>query len=141
LRTTLICLGNMHLFIHVGMEQWWRKSLMCWCRVELSLKLTSKAFVSNIIAFISFIQWLIYTIIVNALLNITHPLKKNVLAWVYSAISVLNNCYWYMRYIISYTYFCRYLFLFLKFMASVIPTIEYDYTMDFDLGSSSNWLR
>jgi len=25
-------------------------------------------------------------------------------------------------------------------MASVIPTIEYDYTMDFDLGSSSNWL-
>lgn len=39
---------------------------------------------------------------------------------------------------ITYTYFCRYLFLFLKFMASVIPTIEYDYTMDFDLGSSSN---
>ncbi|KAL5728404.1 E2-like enzyme [Ranunculus cassubicifolius] len=32
----------------------------------------------------------------------------------------------------------KYLFLFLKFMASVIPTIEYDYTMDFDLGSSSN---
>ncbi|KAK2975805.1 hypothetical protein RJ640_022822, partial [Escallonia rubra] len=31
----------------------------------------------------------------------------------------------------------RYLFLFLKFVASVIPTIEYDYTMDFDLGSSS----
>ncbi|KAK6132214.1 hypothetical protein DH2020_034034 [Rehmannia glutinosa] len=31
-----------------------------------------------------------------------------------------------------------YLFLFLKFMASVIPTIEYDYTMDFDLGSSSS---
>ncbi|CAA7026943.1 unnamed protein product [Microthlaspi erraticum] len=31
----------------------------------------------------------------------------------------------------------KYLFLFLKFMASVIPTIEYDYTMDFDLGSSS----
>ncbi|CAI9102687.1 OLC1v1000994C2 [Oldenlandia corymbosa var. corymbosa] len=30
----------------------------------------------------------------------------------------------------------KYLFLFLKFMASVIPTIEYDYTMDFDLGSS-----
>uniref|UniRef100_A0A7N0RFJ5 Autophagy-related protein 3 n=2 Tax=Kalanchoe fedtschenkoi TaxID=63787 RepID=A0A7N0RFJ5_KALFE len=30
-----------------------------------------------------------------------------------------------------------YLFLFLKFVASVIPTIEYDYTMDFDLGSSS----
>ncbi|MCO5550625.1 hypothetical protein L7F22_004114 [Adiantum nelumboides] len=29
----------------------------------------------------------------------------------------------------------KYLFLFLKFMASVIPTIEYDYTMDFDLGS------
>jgi len=26
-------------------------------------------------------------------------------------------------------------------MASVIPTIEYDYTMDFDLGSSSNWPR
>jgi hypothetical protein len=34
---------------------------------------------------------------------------------------------------------CRYLFLFLKFVASVIPTIEYDYTMDFDLGSSSSW--
>lgn len=34
-------------------------------------------------------------------------------------------------------FFPRYLFLFLKFMASVIPTIEYDYTMDFDLGSSS----
>ncbi|KAH1044395.1 hypothetical protein GYH30_025924 [Glycine max] len=32
----------------------------------------------------------------------------------------------------------KYLFLFLKFMASVIPTIEYDYTMDFDLGSSSH---
>jgi ubiquitin-like-conjugating enzyme ATG3 len=32
----------------------------------------------------------------------------------------------------------RYLFIFLKFMASVIPTIEYDYTMDFDLGSSSS---
>ncbi|XP_020215316.1 autophagy-related protein 3 isoform X1 [Cajanus cajan] len=32
----------------------------------------------------------------------------------------------------------KYLFLFLKFMASVIPTIEYDYTMDFDLGSTSN---
>ncbi|GLT39596.1 hypothetical protein SLE2022_177690 [Rubroshorea leprosula] len=32
----------------------------------------------------------------------------------------------------------KYLFLFLKFVASVIPTIEYDYTMDFDLGSSSN---
>lgn len=31
----------------------------------------------------------------------------------------------------------KYLFLFLKFIASVIPTIEYDYTMDFDLGSSS----
>ncbi|XP_015079961.1 autophagy-related protein 3 [Solanum pennellii] len=31
----------------------------------------------------------------------------------------------------------KYLFLFLKFVASVIPTIEYDYTMDFDLGSSS----
>ncbi|CAM8983063.1 unnamed protein product [Rhodiola kirilowii] len=31
-----------------------------------------------------------------------------------------------------------YLFLFLKFVASVIPTIEYDYTMDFDLGSSSS---
>ena len=31
----------------------------------------------------------------------------------------------------------RYLFLFLKFVASVIPTIEYDYTMDFDIGSSS----
>nr|CAD1844900.1 unnamed protein product [Ananas comosus var. bracteatus] len=31
----------------------------------------------------------------------------------------------------------KYLFLFLKFMASVIPTIEYDYTMDFDLGSTS----
>ncbi|CAH2043843.1 unnamed protein product, partial [Thlaspi arvense] len=30
-----------------------------------------------------------------------------------------------------------YLFLFLKLMASVIPTIEYDYAMDFDLGSSS----
>ncbi|KAH0895511.1 hypothetical protein HID58_045079 [Brassica napus] len=29
----------------------------------------------------------------------------------------------------------KYLFLFLKFMASVIPTIEYDYTMDFDLAS------
>eukprot|EP00250_Pteridium_aquilinum_P015251 c22475_g1_i2 orf=298-1212(+) len=29
----------------------------------------------------------------------------------------------------------KYLFLFLKFVASVIPTIEYDYTMDFDLGS------
>lgn len=35
--------------------------------------------------------------------------------------------------------FDRYLFLFLKFIASVIPTIEYDYTMDFDLGSSSHW--
>ncbi|XP_058745770.1 autophagy-related protein 3-like [Vicia villosa] len=32
----------------------------------------------------------------------------------------------------------KYLFLFLKFMASVIPTIEYDYTMDFDLGSFCN---
>ena len=32
----------------------------------------------------------------------------------------------------------RYLFLFLKFVASVIPTIEYDYTMDFDIGSSSH---
>ncbi|KAE9620167.1 hypothetical protein Lalb_Chr01g0000281 [Lupinus albus] len=32
----------------------------------------------------------------------------------------------------------KYLFLFLKFMASVIPTIEYDYTMDFDVGSSSS---
>ncbi|XP_059460591.1 autophagy-related protein 3 [Corylus avellana] len=32
----------------------------------------------------------------------------------------------------------KYLFLFLKFMASVIPTIEYDNTMDFDVGSSSN---
>ncbi|XP_047093857.1 autophagy-related protein 3-like [Lolium rigidum] len=32
----------------------------------------------------------------------------------------------------------KYLFIFLKFMASVIPTIEYDYTMDFDLGSSSS---
>ncbi|KQJ97797.1 autophagy-related protein 3 [Brachypodium distachyon] len=31
----------------------------------------------------------------------------------------------------------KYLFIFLKFMASVIPTIEYDYTMDFDLGSAS----
>ncbi|XP_074291058.1 autophagy-related protein 3 [Silene latifolia] len=31
----------------------------------------------------------------------------------------------------------KYLFIFLKFIASVIPTIEYDYTMDFDLGSSS----
>ncbi|CAI9762346.1 unnamed protein product [Fraxinus pennsylvanica] len=28
----------------------------------------------------------------------------------------------------------KYLFLFLKFVASVIPTIEYDYTMDFDMG-------
>ncbi|XP_062164203.1 autophagy-related protein 3-like [Alnus glutinosa] len=32
----------------------------------------------------------------------------------------------------------KYLFLFLKFMASVIPTIEYDNTMDFDVGSTSN---
>lgn len=32
----------------------------------------------------------------------------------------------------------KYLFLFLKFMASVIPTIEYDFTMDFDLGSTSH---
>ncbi|KAL3524144.1 hypothetical protein ACH5RR_016978 [Cinchona calisaya] len=32
----------------------------------------------------------------------------------------------------------KYLFLFLKFIASVIPTIEYDYTLDFDLGSSSS---
>ncbi|XP_078440317.1 autophagy 3 (APG3) [Wolffia australiana] len=32
----------------------------------------------------------------------------------------------------------RYLFLFLKFVASVIPTIEYDYTLDFDVGSSSH---
>ncbi|KAF9689533.1 hypothetical protein SADUNF_Sadunf01G0101900 [Salix dunnii] len=32
----------------------------------------------------------------------------------------------------------KYLFLFLKFVASVIPTIEYDYTLDFDLGSSSS---
>ncbi|KAK4600998.1 hypothetical protein RGQ29_010541 [Quercus rubra] len=32
----------------------------------------------------------------------------------------------------------KYLFLFLKFVASVIPTIEYDYTLDFDLGRSSN---
>ncbi|KAK1307382.1 Autophagy-related protein 3 [Acorus calamus] len=31
----------------------------------------------------------------------------------------------------------KYLFIFLKFVASVIPTIEYDYTMDFELGSSS----
>lgn len=31
----------------------------------------------------------------------------------------------------------KYLFIFLKFIASVIPTIEYDYTMDFDLGSTS----
>jgi ubiquitin-like-conjugating enzyme ATG3 len=30
----------------------------------------------------------------------------------------------------------KYLFIFLKFVASVIPTIEYDYTMDFDLGHS-----
>ncbi|CAM6129151.1 unnamed protein product [Calypogeia fissa] len=30
----------------------------------------------------------------------------------------------------------KYLFLFLKFVASVIPTIEYDYTVDFDLGVS-----
>ncbi|CAM8999171.1 unnamed protein product [Rhodiola kirilowii] len=30
------------------------------------------------------------------------------------------------------------MYLFLKFVASVIPTIEYDYTMDFDLGSSSS---
>ena len=37
------------------------------------------------------------------------------------------------------TYVFRYLFLFLKFVASVIPTIEYDYTLDFDLGRSSNW--
>lgn len=29
----------------------------------------------------------------------------------------------------------KYLFLFLKFLASVIPTIEYDYTVDFALGS------
>ncbi|XP_024383490.1 autophagy-related protein 3 isoform X2 [Physcomitrium patens] len=28
----------------------------------------------------------------------------------------------------------KYLFIFLKFVASVIPTIEYDYTMDFELG-------
>ncbi|KAL0317665.1 UNVERIFIED_CONTAM: Autophagy-related protein 3 [Sesamum angustifolium] len=32
----------------------------------------------------------------------------------------------------------KYLFLFFEFVASVIPTIEYDYTMDFDLGSSSS---
>ncbi|XP_074560521.1 autophagy-related protein 3-like isoform X2 [Curcuma longa] len=32
----------------------------------------------------------------------------------------------------------KYLFLFLKFIASVVPTIEYDYTMDFDLGSCSH---
>ncbi|RCV43808.1 hypothetical protein SEVIR_9G329400v4 [Setaria viridis] len=32
----------------------------------------------------------------------------------------------------------KYLFIFLKFIASVIPTIEYDYTMDFDLGSTSS---
>jgi hypothetical protein len=31
----------------------------------------------------------------------------------------------------------RYLFIFLKFIATVIPTIEYDYTMDVDLGSTS----
>lgn len=44
-----------------------------------------------------------------------------------------------VHWVASYTitFFARYLFLFLKFMASVIPTIEYDYTMDFDLGSSS----
>ncbi|KAG6543515.1 hypothetical protein Mapa_015009 [Marchantia paleacea] len=30
----------------------------------------------------------------------------------------------------------KYLVLFLKFVATVIPTIEYDYTMDFDLGGS-----
>uniref|UniRef100_A0A0C9RRL6 Autophagy-related protein 3 n=1 Tax=Wollemia nobilis TaxID=56998 RepID=A0A0C9RRL6_9CONI len=30
----------------------------------------------------------------------------------------------------------KYLFIFLKFLASVIPTIEYDYTIDFDLGNS-----
>jgi ubiquitin-like-conjugating enzyme ATG3 len=29
----------------------------------------------------------------------------------------------------------KYLFIFLKFVASVIPTIEYDYTMDFELGA------
>jgi len=28
----------------------------------------------------------------------------------------------------------KYLFIFLKFVASVIPTIDYDYTVDFDLG-------
>ncbi|XLR11679.1 hypothetical protein S83_039617 [Arachis hypogaea] len=32
----------------------------------------------------------------------------------------------------------KYLFLFLKSMAFVIPTIEYDYTLDFDFGSSIN---
>lgn len=32
----------------------------------------------------------------------------------------------------------KYLFLFLKFVASVIPTIEYDYTMDFDLGKTQS---
>ncbi|ONM63122.1 Autophagy-related protein 3 [Zea mays] len=31
----------------------------------------------------------------------------------------------------------KYLFIFLKFIATVIPTIEYDYTMDVDLGSTS----
>ncbi|KAF3795181.1 Autophagy-related protein 3 [Nymphaea thermarum] len=30
----------------------------------------------------------------------------------------------------------KYLFLFLKFVASVIPTIEYDYTIDFDMGNA-----
>lgn len=30
----------------------------------------------------------------------------------------------------------KYLFIFLKFLASVIPTIEYDYTLDFDLGGA-----
>ncbi|CAJ1934301.1 unnamed protein product [Sphenostylis stenocarpa] len=34
----------------------------------------------------------------------------------------------------------KYLFLFLKFMASVIPTIEYDYTMDFDLDGNCKFI-
>eukprot|EP00271_Cylindrocystis_brebissonii_P018922 TRINITY_DN5523_c3_g1_i1.p1 TRINITY_DN5523_c3_g1~~TRINITY_DN5523_c3_g1_i1.p1 ORF type:complete len:317 (+),score=54.90 TRINITY_DN5523_c3_g1_i1:286-1236(+) len=32
----------------------------------------------------------------------------------------------------------QYLFIFLKFIASIVPTIEYDYTIDFDMGPSQS---
>ncbi|CAI7843614.1 unnamed protein product, partial [Closterium sp. NIES-54] len=30
----------------------------------------------------------------------------------------------------------QYLFIFLKFISSLVPTIEYDYTIDFDMGGT-----